>query len=68
MNMTKKAAEAYACVAYRIMEYERNGLSEEYMCLVINMLFDFFNEHEVIKIYQQDIYLDSFQILNCDKK
>ena len=53
--MTKKAAEAYACVEYRIMEYERNGVSEEYMSLVINMFFDFFYEHEVIKIYQQNI-------------
>ena len=57
MNMTKKAAEAYACVEYRIMEYERNGVSEEYMSLVINMFFDFFYEHEVIKIYQQYIYI-----------
>lgn len=65
--MTKKASEAYACVAYRIMEYERNGQSEEYLCLIMEMLHEFFNEQEIIKVYQQNVYIDSFQALFYDK-
>jgi len=53
--MTKNSSKAYACVAYRIMEYERNGQSEEYLGLLMEMLHEVFNEHEIIKIYDQNI-------------
>jgi len=43
--MTKNSSKAYACVAYRIMEYERNGQSEEYLGLLMEMLHEVFNEH-----------------------
>lgn len=37
--MTHDAATAYACVAYRVMEYDREPLTEEQFEVVLKMLF-----------------------------
>ena len=45
--MTHDAATAYACVAYRVMEYDREPLTEEQFEVVLEMLFGFYNEDNV---------------------
>ena len=47
--MTGPAAKAYGCVAYRIMEYEKGELSEEYL----DILMDFYTADEIQKIYKK---------------
>ena len=42
--MTHDAATAYACVAYRVMEYDREPLTEEQFEVVLEMLFGFYND------------------------
>ncbi len=44
--MTGPAVIVYGCVAYRIMEYEKGELSEEYL----DMLMDFYTADENQKI------------------
>lgn len=39
--MTYQSSSAYACVAYRIMEYEGQEMSEEYLSILMEMLYDF---------------------------
>lgn len=58
--MTGKMAIAYGCVAYRIMEYEKWELSEEYLDMLMGMLMDFYTVDEIQKIYEKNIVLDSY--------
>lgn len=61
--MKQKAAESYACVTYHIMKYEDMEQSEEYLGMLLKIFCDFFNEQKIIKIYQQYICFDEFQII-----
>ena len=49
-GMTHQSSRAYACVAYRIMEYEGQEMSEEYLSLLMEMLYDFYTESELKKV------------------
>ena len=57
--MILDAATAYACVAYRVMEYDGVSLSEEELEVILEMLLGFYNEWEIQKIYQQNIVFGS---------
>ena len=59
-NKTGNTAIAYACVAYRIMEYEKWELSEEYLDTLMGILMDFYTVDEIQKIYKKNIVLDSY--------
>lgn len=48
-GMTHQSSRAYACVAYRIMEYEGQEMSEEYLSILMEMLYDFYTESEIKK-------------------
>jgi len=52
--MTGPAAKAYGCVAYRIMEYEKEELSEEYLDMLMGILMDFYTADEIEKIYKKN--------------
>lgn len=66
--MTHDAATAYACVAYRVMEYDREPLTEEQFEVVLEMLFGFYNEREIEKIYQQNIVFGSDDAIINEEK
>lgn len=66
--MSHNAATAYACVAYRIMEYEGSEKSEEYLDILLDILYSFYTENEIKKIYKQDIQLDSYTAVIHDEK
>lgn len=66
--MTHNAATAYACVAYRVMEYDREPLTEEQFEVVLEMLFGFYNEREIEKIYQQNIVFGSNDAIINEEK
>lgn len=66
IKMTHQAATSYACVAYRIMEYEGGEQSEEYLDILMGILYDFYTEKEIEKIYMQDIKIDSYQAVIND--
>ena len=57
--MTHQSSRAYACVAYRIMEYEGQEMSEEYLSLLMEMLYDFYTESEIKKVYLDNVRLDA---------
>lgn len=59
--MTRQAATAYACVAYRMMEQEGEEASEESLALLMEILYDFYTVPEIQKIVQQNIYFDSYE-------
>lgn len=61
--MSHQASTAYACVAYRIMEYEGKELSEEYLGVLLEILYDFYTESEIKKIYQENIRFDSYDAI-----
>lgn len=61
--MTHQAAAAYACVAYRIMEYEGHGMSEEQLDILLDTLYDFYTEREIERIYQENIHFDSYEAI-----
>lgn len=66
--MTHDVATAYACVAYRIMEYDGEVLTEEQFEVILEMLFGFYNEQEIRKIYQKNIVFGSYDaIIDEDK-
>ena len=65
--MTHDAATAYACVAYRVMEYDREPLTEEQFEVILEMLFGFYNEREIEKIYQQNIVFGSNDAIRKNK-
>lgn len=58
--MTYRASKAYACVAYRIMVYEKEESSEEYLDMLMGILMDFYTAEEIQKIYEKNIILDSY--------
>lgn len=58
--MTYRASKAYACVAYRIMAYEKEESSEEYLDMLMGILMDFYTTEEIQKIYEKNIILDSY--------
>ena len=49
--MTYQASTAYACVAFRIMENEGSELTEEYLEILMGVLYDFYTADEIQKIY-----------------
>ena len=51
--MTCRASKAYACVAYRIMAYEKEEPSEEYLNMLMGILMDFYTAQEIQKIYDK---------------
>lgn len=53
--MTHQSSRAYACVAYRIMEYEGQEMSEEYLSILMEMLYDFYTENEIKKVYLDNV-------------
>lgn len=61
--MTDKAATAYGCVAYRMMEYEGNEMTEEYLSILMEMLYDFYTPKEIVGIYQKDIRFDAYEAM-----
>lgn len=65
--MTGPAAIAYGCVAYRIMEYEKWELSEEYLDTLMGILMDFYTVDEIQKIYEKNIVLDSYGLIMNEK-
>ena len=66
--MTHDAATEYACVAYRVMEYDGVSLSEEQFEVILEMLFGFYNEWEIQKIYQQNIVFGSNDAIINEEK
>ena len=66
--MTFQAANAYACVAYRIMEYDGREQSEEHLDILFGVLTDFYTHQEIIRIYQQDIVFDSCEAVMNSKE
>ncbi len=67
-TMTYDTATAYGCVAYRIMKYEGKEQSEEYLGLLMEILYDFYSEREIQKICLSDIQLDSYDAVVNDYK
>lgn len=66
--MTYPTATAYACVAYRTMEKDEMPMTEENLELVLGILYDFYSEKEIGKIYRENIIFDSYQMIMCDKE
>ncbi len=66
--MTNQSSSAYACVAYRIMEYEGQEMSEEYLNILMEMLYDFYTESEIKKIYLDNVRLDSYETMLKNRK
>lgn len=66
--MTQQASTAYACVAYRIMEYEGNDVSEEYLGILLDTLYGFYTEKEIEKIYQSNLRFDSYTAVIADHR
>lgn len=61
-------ATAYACVACRTMEEEGLPITEENMEMILGILYDFYTDREIEKIYQYNIRFDSYQMIMEDKK
>ena len=61
--MTCRASKAYACVAYRIMAYEKEEPSEEYPVMLMGILMDFYTAQEIQKIYDKNIIIDSYGMI-----
>lgn len=61
--MTYQSSSAYACVAYRIMEYEGQEMSEEYLSILMEMLYDLYTESEIKKIYLDNVRLDFYETM-----
>lgn len=66
--MTYESSNAYACVAYRIMEYEGQEMSEEYLSILIEMLYDFYTESEIKKIYLDNVRLEAYETILGNRK
>ena len=67
-EMRYQTATAYACVAYRTMEKDGMPMTEENMELIIGILYDFYSEQEIEKIYRDNICFDSYQMFMDDKE
>lgn len=61
--MTHDAATAYVSVAYRIMEYDGETMTEEQFEIILKMLFDFYNEQEIQRVYHQNIVFSSYDAI-----
>ena len=61
-------ATAYACVACRTMEEEKMAVTEENMEMILGILYDFYSEKEIEKIYSGNIRFDSYQMIMEDQK
>ena len=61
--MTHQSSRAYACVAYRIMEYEGQEMSEEYLSILMEMLYDLYTESEIKKVYLNNVHLNSYETM-----
>ena len=66
--MTHQSSRAYACVAYRIMEYEGQEMSEEYLSILMEMLYKLYTESEIKKVYLDNVRLDAYETLLRDGK
>lgn len=66
--MRYQTATAYACVAYRTMEKDGMPMTEENMELIIGILYDFYSEQEIEKIYRDNICFDSYRMIMDDKE
>jgi len=66
MEMTYQASTAYACVAFRIMAHEGNELTEEYLDMLMGILYDIYTDDEIQKIYTQNIIFDSYDAVVND--
>ncbi len=66
--MKYRTVTAYACVACRTMEEEGMAMTEENMEMVLGILYDFYSEEEIEKIYRGNIRFDSYQMIMEDKK
>ena len=66
--MTHQSSRAYACVAYRIMEYEGQEMSEKYLSILMEMLYEFYTENEIKKVYLDNVRLDAYETLLRDGK
>lgn len=66
--MTHDAATAYACVAYRVVEYDGVPLTEEQFEIILEMLFGFYEEWEIEEIYQKNIVFSSCDAIINEKK
>ena len=67
-TVTQDTATAYGCVAYRIMKYEGKEESEEYLELLMEILYDFYNGRDILEIYRSNIKLDSYEVIVNDYK
>lgn len=67
-EMRCQTATAYACVAYRTMEKDGMPMTEENMELIMGILYDFYSEQEIEKIYRDNICFDSYQMIMDDKE
>jgi hypothetical protein len=66
--MTCSESTAYACVAYRMMECEGNEISEEHMEILLNILYEFYTETEIQKIYRDGVRLDLYDAVIHDER
>ncbi len=66
--MTYDTASAYGCVAYRIMKNEGREQLEEYLGLLMEILYDFYSEREIQKICLSGIQFDSYDAVINDHK
>lgn len=66
--MRYQTATAYACVAYRTMEKDGMPMTEENIELIMGILYDFYSEQEIEKIYRDNICFDSYQMIMDDKE
>lgn len=67
-EMTHEAAEAYAYMAYRTIAYEENAMTEEYLEILIDMLYGFYTPQEIKRIYRNDLQFDSYNAVMNDEK
>ena len=67
-DMTHQSSRAYTCVAYWIMEYEGREMSEEYLSILMEMLYDFYTESEIKKVYLDNVRLDSYETMLGNEK
>lgn len=65
--MTYESSNAYACVAYRIMEYEGQEMSEEQLNILMELLYEIYTEREIKKIYRENIQIDIYEALMGEK-
>jgi hypothetical protein len=66
--MNHNTATAYGCVAYRIMKDEGKEESEEYLELLMETLYDFYNGKDILAIYRSKIKLDFYDVIVNDEK